>query len=238
MENPLKKHIQQIRQLGIDARRSTSPPSTEREQRVLIVVAIVFIGLTVLHYVEKRRDRAQAMTAENRSSSESATLASQAAGHLYLQGAGSLPGLDLDLLRAAKRSIDFMSAGTLGESVCAGLIGASARGLAVRVYFDSVKQKSGKNVAQPCVTELRQQGAEVRVASAEHEIHYRAYLVDGSVLRFGLAGNNENSSLQDEPTVVTIGLLSANRDFAGEFNRLWFQSGNKQLDGAAPSKLR
>jgi mitochondrial cardiolipin hydrolase len=122
-----------------------------------------------------------------------------------------------ELCLDAKRAIDVCVYTVSDDRLCAALIDAYQRGIAVRILSDDHKvHDAGSDVLR-----LRDRGLDVRLDDTAFHMHHKFAIFDGTRLATGSFNWTRNASTGNEENLVVTDDARLVRSFGAQFERLW-----------------
>ena len=121
--------------------------------------------------------------------------------------------IDVQLIGAAKQSIDFASYALTDPIIIDALTNAEGRGVAVRIVLDPRERHD--------FVKLGDLSDNVRIKRGGPYMHLKAYSVDGEVLRTGSANFSTSGELAQDNDLIVIRNTGAAAKFDAHFERMW-----------------
>ncbi len=134
-----------------------------------------------------------------------------------------LEAIDVALIDAAKRRIDFAAYALTDLRIVEALEQAAARGVAIRLYRDPSQAKIAMPRPLAAVYErlAARMNVEIRYKADGPFMHLKAYAVDGEFVREG-AGNFSHSGLtRQDNSLIVLRCKAAISGFQNAFERMW-----------------
>ncbi len=124
-----------------------------------------------------------------------------------------LDAIDVQLIGAAKQSIDFASYALTDPIIIDALTDADHRGVAVRIVLDPRERHD--------FVKLGDLSDNVRIKRGGPYMHLKAYSVDGEVLRTGSANFSTSGERAQDNDLIVIRNAGAAAKFDAYFERMW-----------------
>ncbi len=124
-----------------------------------------------------------------------------------------LDAIDVQLIGAAKQSIDFASYALTDPIIIDALTNAEGRGVAVRIVLDPRERHD--------FVKLGDLSDNVRIKRGGPYMHLKAYSVDGEVLRTGSANFSTSGERAQDNDLIVIRNAGAAAKFDAHFERMW-----------------
>ena len=124
-----------------------------------------------------------------------------------------LDAIDVQLIGAAKQSIDFASYALTDPIIIDALTDADHRGVAVRIVLDPRERHD--------FVKLGDLSDNVRIKRGGPYMHLKAYSVDGEVLRTGSANFSTSGERAQDNDLIVIRNAGAAAKFDAHFERMW-----------------
>lgn len=124
-----------------------------------------------------------------------------------------LDAIDVQLIGAAKQSIDFASYALTDPIIIDALTDAERRGVAVRIVLDPRERHD--------FVKLGDLSDNVRIKRGGPYMHLKAYSVDGEVLRTGSANFSTSGERAQDNDLIVIRNAGAAAKFDAHFERMW-----------------
>ena len=153
---------------------------------------------------------------------------------VYYAPETNLEQVDLGILGAARRSIDFAGYNLSNHAVIQALHRLARSGVRVRLYLDGEQLANTLRQAlptHPLYRLAREANAEVREHGGRVAMHLKAYVVDGQVLRTGSANFSPSGLKRQDNDLVVIRDAAAVMAFASNFETMWSRADNRRWVG-------
>ena len=150
---------------------------------------------------------------------------------VYYAPETNLEQVDLGILGAARRSIDFAGYNLSNHAVIQALHRLARSGVRVRLYLDGEQLASTLRRAAPTHPLYRlasEANVSVQLREAKAAMHLKAYVVDGQVLRTGSANFSASGLKRQDNDLVVIRDAAAVLGFVAAFERLWARPDHRE----------
>lgn len=141
------------------------------------------------------------------------------ASEIHYAPAENLEAIDVELIDAAKNSIDLAAYVLTDVPVIQALTRAAQRGVSVRIFRDIHEHESADLIVSARDVMMNEPHVSQKFTSRHVLMHLKSYCIDGKTLRTG-AANFSASGLKQQDNDLII-LLYQCASFEANFNKLW-----------------
>ena len=139
--------------------------------------------------------------------------ASAAPVEIYFAPAENLEHIDIAMLASAKRTIDLAAYSLADRAVAQALDAAIARGIGVRILVDASQRHAAED--------LYGLADAIRVKRPGPIMHFKAYAIDGEVLRTGSANFSGSGLKQQDNDLLILRDGKTAAAFEVKFEEMW-----------------
>ncbi|MDE2579061.1 MAG: phosphatidylserine synthase [Hyphomicrobiales bacterium] len=139
--------------------------------------------------------------------------------------------IDAQTIERAVKGVDMAAFVLTNAKIIDALTAAADRGVRVRVYLDRDQSARGTQAQDARLEALaRHKGVALKYKAARSEaMHFKAYQIDGRVLRTGSANFSWSGVRAQDNDVVIIHQPRLAVDFAHKFEEMWARSDNEDV---------